>query len=360
MELEKQREAELLEERLTGGIHVCANLSPIPDTSEAEDDRVILPESFIEQLSKQNAFSMGPAAFRLRHAESGQWTHCGVREFTASEGNIILPEKVVQSLFGSDGIPSGAILELKYVRLPKVKSVKLQPLENRFYSIENVKLMLEDNLKHHTTLSIEDIVTVWFRGQKYHVKVSAMQPEDRGSLIDTDVEVDLDESVEYKQHLEKEAAQSANVAPSGHVLGSSSGVTKTSVPAESTPSVFQFPKDAQTASVPPMPSTEDVPLEPEAGLEGVVTCKFRISGGNITRRFNQSEPWKYVFAFLRSEAALGKKPQLSTLCEAGKVLTLTTRFPNRVFIETDDMIQNGATLSDSAVTSAIDFIVANV
>jgi hypothetical protein len=383
LELEQKLEDDLLEQQLTGGIACASDLTALPDTLGAEDDRVILPQTFFEELNRQDAFPIGPAFFQLTAKASGRVTHCGVREFTAAEDSVVLPQKVVDSLFGSVGLPTGqeARVTIKYIRLPKVTHVKLQPLENNFYGLENMKLMLEDNLKHHSTLTVGDVVTVWHRGHKYTLRVSTMLPAQMGTLIDTDVEVDLDESVEWQEHVRHTAAAEALTAPVSHVLGgaativtsansatSAAGVGVATVPSTATAasagvgSVFKFPTTSQATPSIQGPSIP-VPAEPELGAEGVINSKFRIAGGNLTRRFLKSDHLRVLFAYLRSEACSGANSQLSSMCTAGNVLQLTTRFPSRVITETDDAVVGegmDSTLELAGIISPIDFIVGMV
>lgn len=357
-EEERRVELQLAEDVLTGGVKCSGDLSAVLDTSGSEDDRVLLPQSYFDTLMQQDAFSGGAASFRLTSG-SGITTHCGVREFTAMEDTIVLPQKVFDSLFGEAG--TAGTVTAKYIRLPKVTQVKLQPKQNSFYSIENVKLMLEDNLKHHSTLTVGDIVTVWYRGQRYTLTVSAMQPEPQGSLIDTDVEVDLDESVEYKQHIQKEeevAKLAAAAAPSGHVLGSAAGPRTASAHTtvfRKLDSAGQTPHTSDPVA--PVLISTPIPPEPISGFDGAINCKFRIMGGSITRRFMKSDSVAVLFAYLRSVASLDGNLHLRDMCGPCKVLQLTTRFPNRVIVETDASVGAGLTLSDADITSSIDFIV---
>lgn len=367
LEAEVKLEQELIEQQLTGGIKCGGLLTVSMDTSGAEDDRVILPETYFEDLNKQDAFSIGPAFFQLKSLHTGKVTHCGVREFTAMDETVVLPEKVALSLFGPDGVPESygapSNVEIKYVRLPKITNVKLQPLENRFYSLENVKLMLEDNLKHHSTLTVGDVVKVWHRGQKYTLKVSAMQPTDKGSLIDTDVEVDLDESVEYREHMRKQSETEALSAPVGKTLGSAS--SSQSTPGTSGPATAADTNATSILSIPtgsrPIASIQgpniEVPSEPIVGEDGVINCKFRIAGGSLTHRFLKSDQLCLLFAYLRSIAITNQNNSLSGMCETGKILQLTTRFPHRMIAETDDLVSKGATLESAGISSPIDFIV---
>jgi hypothetical protein len=66
-----------------------------------------------------------------------------------------------------------------------------------------IKTCFEQNLKLNTTLALNDVLSVWYHGTKHDVKVIDIKPENACRIIDTDIEVDFDVSVEYKEHLLK-------------------------------------------------------------------------------------------------------------------------------------------------------------
>ena len=231
-ELEEVRQADAAakaqaEFRLTAGINF-QELALEPFLLEsAEDDKVTLPEAALQALSQTDAFSLGVVMFRI--SAGAATTHCGVREFSAPEGRIGLPIKVVESLLRrpvptnqADPTHSQTLSQLgrvaiKYVRLPTARFARLQPLHNLFSSVAAVKEVLEQNLRFHTTLTAGDLVTIWFRGTAHALCVvevrHARAAGDKGadsdmsdeptaggcSLVDTDVEIDLDVSQEYQQ-----------------------------------------------------------------------------------------------------------------------------------------------------------------
>lgn len=155
------------ENMLTGGVKFSHNLKPY--LIEGEDDKVILPEACLTELTQQDAFGRGALSFQLSHAISGlmtednRITHCGVREFSAPEGSIGIPPKVLASITAGD-IATLNALQIKFVLLPKCTFAKLQPKHNNFIEVGPVKQCLEENLRFHTTLSVGDQLTVWYRG----------------------------------------------------------------------------------------------------------------------------------------------------------------------------------------------------
>ena len=222
--IEMERQLHEQEElRLTGGVSFTHILQPYK--IDGEDDKVILPEDCLTELSNQDAIGKGALMFRLqilnpamvkgarikpllrsqadvtstadmditsdhnndapfessdgRLTSMGVVTHCGVREFSSNAGSIGLPKKVLDTLFENTISNSGSHensniaeeslavtkIHIKYVLLPKCTFAKLQPKYHRFFDVIPVKLMLEENLRFHSTLSMGDILTVWYRGE---------------------------------------------------------------------------------------------------------------------------------------------------------------------------------------------------
>lgn len=233
-------------------------------------------------------------------------------------GTIGLPPKVMSSLWDENPVTS---VSIKYVKLGKISYVKLQPTFNTFFKVEQVKMVLEDNLKFHSTLTLGDIITVWYRGKAHPLKVIEMKPCEKGILLDTDVEVDLDNSLENKRIMDEEAASeealSKGDSDNGYKLGgyklSSSSTIRSNKEAESSISPHGAPEPVQI--------TPALPLEPELDAEDVVSIRVRTLAGNtINRRFYRKQPFIHLFEFASVEMKVEKK-----------VLQLSTRFPNRVF-----------------------------
>lgn len=346
-ELERQEELQRLENELTGGINCSGALTLVVDSSGSEDDRIILPQSFFDKLNTQDAFSRGISYFRVVARSSEKITHCGVREFTAPEGTVIAPQKVIDSIFGAETSDLGVFV--KYVRLPKVTLVKFQPVENRFYGLEDVKLILEENMRHHSALTLGDVVTIWHRGKKYLLKVTHILPEAQGSLIDTNVEVDFEESVEHKAHQSTSEATNSQVQ-GGHILGSSNS----SIVGTSNQTASALPSAAPVSIHSPV----SIPEEPVASGDAV-QYKFRIQGKNLSRRFLKTDPVANLFEYLRYIALSSDSGPLRSLCDQGKTLQLTSRFPTRVIVEGSPELASGRTIEEYGLCSPIDFFVGN-
>lgn len=82
--------------------------------------QILLPPSAGRTLMDQDAPKNGPMFFRLATA-GGSTTHAGVLEFSAAEGFVALPRKVIRSLWGPNATEASCDgkVTVTYVRLPK-------------------------------------------------------------------------------------------------------------------------------------------------------------------------------------------------------------------------------------------------
>lgn len=64
-------------------------------------DKIILPARLGHEFMKQNAHELGVAFWRIS-ARDGRSTAASVLEFSAPDGVVMLPPKVVHSLWGLD------------------------------------------------------------------------------------------------------------------------------------------------------------------------------------------------------------------------------------------------------------------
>ena len=113
--IKRETEEKLAEERdellvadrlLTGGITFLED-HLAPYLIEGEDDKIILPESCLIELNQLDVFvGKGPVLLRLRRSclssETEEYTHCGIREFSAKPGTIGIPSKILHSILSRD------------------------------------------------------------------------------------------------------------------------------------------------------------------------------------------------------------------------------------------------------------------
>lgn len=357
-EEQQRKERELV---LTGGISFEETyLATCND--ELEEDKIILPESALGTLSSQDAFSNGVMLFTISRLDAkgnvSSTTHCGVREFSAPEGNIVLSRKVIDSLSTIDEVDTlldpasiSMRIRIKYVRMTKLEYVKLRPIDNRFSTIVPIKNMLTENLIKHATLTKGDVLSVWYRGEEHKLRVIETKPEDHGSLIETDLEVDLDVSEEFSRKFEDEQSAKQKKIAFGDSNGSSnSGNSKndSTSPMETSKGYSLGSSVVPPTQAPSATSSSqheyDLGTEPLQDAQGVITCKIKTPSGQLlSRRFLRDDKFENLF-FYSSER----------LTEAGmqdgqpERITLATRYPSKVYTMSET--RGGKTFEDIGIT----------
>ncbi|KAL0481776.1 ubiquitin fusion degradation protein 1 [Acrasis kona] len=115
-------------------------------------DRIILPHSLANKLLEKDD-STSPLLFELRSSIDPklQKYYCGVSEFSAPEGNVIVPDYILKEMF----LPEGSALFIRSVLLPVGTRIKIQPHSSDFYNrIVNHEKALTTCLEKHSCLSV--------------------------------------------------------------------------------------------------------------------------------------------------------------------------------------------------------------
>ena len=123
--------------------------------------------------------------------------HMGVLEFTAHEGEILLPDW----LMGSLSIKEEDLVSVESVSLPVGKYVKILPLEPTFLSLTNPRAVLEHNFSRFSALTKGSTIGILHNACLYHIKIIDISPQNQSftgcdaiSIIDVDIQLELDES----------------------------------------------------------------------------------------------------------------------------------------------------------------------
>jgi hypothetical protein len=211
--------------------------------------------------------------------------------------------------WGAFDLPD-VLVEITMVDLPKGKRCVLMPTEaaiqNGFYALKDVKLVLEQSLvRTRATLSVGDVVHTWHRGVKFDLVVASVTPSTFHAIscINTDLEVDF-EAPNKSTEAESMASVPLPVAERGHVLSSQQ-------PAE-TP-INSLSETGQDV----------IELQPEPPVdqkEGICTIQIQADGTTGRRRFDANvATLQDLFLFASTIAK----------CDV-KHINLVTRFPRRV------------------------------
>ena len=126
----------------------------------------------------------------------------GVLDYgTIESGSIGLPSGVMEAL-GMDG---GEEVRVSYAALPSATKMTLKPRMNDFardFVNEDVREVLERVMMGRSAATIGDEVRVERGERRYELEVTAVEPDDGHgavSLLETDVEVELEPSEEYER-----------------------------------------------------------------------------------------------------------------------------------------------------------------
>ena len=171
-------------------------------SSELEKgDKIILPQSALNELSRMEV--QYPMLFRLTNAkQESQQTHCGVMEFSATEGNCYIPHWMMQNLL----LSPGDLLRVDNVSLPKATHVKIRPQSVDFIELSNPKAVLESALRKFSCLTQNDQICVPYNGKNYYLDIREVRPGNACSIIETDVNLDFEKPVGYKEPAPKAPA----------------------------------------------------------------------------------------------------------------------------------------------------------
>jgi ubiquitin fusion degradation protein 1 len=322
-QVRQQEEAE--EMRLTGGVRFCHVLTPFE--VNGDDDKVLLSEDCLTELTQQDVFEKRPALFQLQVGLSSgevRVTHCGVREFSAATGSIGLPPKVLNSLGGD--LNNISKLQIKYVVLAKCSYAKLVPQE-RFFEVGSVKRCLEENLQLHSTLTEGDVLTVWYRGQAYRLVVSELRPERQVSLLDSDVLTDL------------ELAPPSTATAAQSTLPATTSGSATPVRPSTTTGTTQISPQSVDMTLPAfLQQSALLEPEPEPSASAVLAARFKLPSGKLaTRRFLHSISLQQMMLYVWQ--------QLGGQAVDAQLLQISTRFPARSFTVVD-ALDSARTLVD--------------
>ena len=139
-------------------------------------------------------------------------THCSVLAFDAPEGQILLPPKVAQCLWGASSPAWGQTVSVRFKVLPKAIGATLQPVKSFADEVApNVRDLLEEELERHCTLTVGDSFTV---AGGVEVRVRELLPAEAVSLVDTEIAVSLLPSVENEEGVRE--AEARRVAAQEH------------------------------------------------------------------------------------------------------------------------------------------------
>ncbi|EIE20461.1 hypothetical protein COCSUDRAFT_43901 [Coccomyxa subellipsoidea C-169] len=311
----------------------------------AAAEAVLLPASVGDDLMRQDAPKNGAQLFEIA-SSSGNTTHAGaslcrlmlelqpkrplcVLAFTAAEGTIGMPPQVARNAFG-DGAsvsPEGATVDVLYRRLPKGEYVRFQPWSADFQREVggDVRAVLEAALERHSTLSEGDWISVPFAGTAFDLTVQKLRPGRAVSVIDTEMEAEVEPSLETEQRLAQEEAARAEAdrRREQELAAMAQEALRQAAEAEEREKAEQAALSQAAVDLERLRQEKAAALPPEPPAdEAVTSCLIRLpNGARFSRRFRASDPLLHLFDFVDAQEGAGEGPGS---------YRLVAQFPRRV------------------------------
>lgn len=266
-------------------------------------DKVRLPKSAGDALMSQDAPKNGAMLFQLS-TSAGRSLHAGVLDFSAVPGTIGVPEHLIRNLWGlttGDGQCHGHVI-VTYKRLPKGTYVRFQPRSAGFQEEvgEGVEQVLQAAMFTHSTLTQGEWVQVSHAGTLHDLRVLALKPQAAVSVIETDLEAEVDPSVETEEKLraEEEAARQRLEAIQKAEEDNIREAMQDANLREQAHADRERIRQEKEALLPPEPT--------DNAEQPTVSCLFRMPDGTrASRRFLQSQPAQLLFDYADAKGAGG-------------------------------------------------------
>jgi ubiquitin fusion degradation protein 1 len=138
-------------EELEGGGKIIMPTSALEELSafDIEHSAEIPHPNFLKNWKHVSTPHSAPMIFEIS-TEKGKRTFCGVEEFTAPEGNVVVPQWVMKNLDAAEK----SSLQVRRVDLPSGIFLKLQPHSTDFLEVNDPKAMLEWVLPRFVVLCV--------------------------------------------------------------------------------------------------------------------------------------------------------------------------------------------------------------
>ena len=239
------------------------------------EDKAQLPASASASVGASRS---GRAHFKVARGE--RRTHVGVLDYgTIDSGSIGLPSGVMEAL----GMEGGEEVRVSYAALPSATKMTLKPRMNDFardFVNEDVREVLERVMMGRSAATIGDEVRVERGERRYELVVTAVEPDDGHgavSLLETDVEVELEPSEEYERVTAEIAARETRRKE--EFEKAKEALAEREREKARVVEAFEARKRALVESIKPEPS------EPR-GTPGIFVLRFSLPNGAVkTRRF---------------------------------------------------------------------------
>lgn len=193
--------------------------------------KILLPNSALDLLLRMNI--QYPMLFKLTNLAVQKVTHCGVLEFSAPEGQAILPHWMMEQL----NLCDGDTVRIESATVPKATFAKLKPMSLEFLNISNPKAVLEVELRKYACLTKNDRIPTSYAGQTLEFLVVDVKPANSVCIIECDVNLDFDAPEGYVEQ-PRQATPAVNAKPPAPPASAFAGHGQAAKAASPTTTIF--------------------------------------------------------------------------------------------------------------------------
>lgn len=194
-----------------------------------------------------NTSASGIAVFRVRPVGSKNNKDCYVcvKEFSANDEHIIIPTTLFNTL---ECEPTSTVV-IEYVSPPKAINIRLKPVNNTFYDIEDIKSMLEITIqKNYPVIRIGQYINVNYFDEIIPVEITHIEPSNLCTTIDTDVEVEFENIGRANENGITESDHECEIVEGPKKKPLFSSIRNTRIVKKETDSIMQTETEVSTVS----------------------------------------------------------------------------------------------------------------
>jgi hypothetical protein len=166
-----------------------------------------LPQSVLIEFNQSKDFDkINPPYYFQIESSFGTHSYCGVLDFTADEGFVLIPNSILKYMIveGSD------FVTIKYIgNIPKGDYVQIEPLDKQIFDIPELDKYLENVLSKYCLLNHGQVVDCEYNGEIYKIKIKDIKAKFEFEIplidiVNTDIKIDI-----FNKFLEEELKQKA-------------------------------------------------------------------------------------------------------------------------------------------------------
>lgn len=175
----------------------CSSQSEEVTNRCRHSNKILLPPNVLHELMTRDLFKENDIMFfKVINKKIEFGNVCSVHEFTASPGICHVPYHIMEYL----AITEGENIEIEKISPPTGTYVKLRPHKTAFIELSNPKAILEKIMcEDYPVITQGQTIAINYKGlgKVFRIDIMETQPAEVISIIDTDLNVDFDEPIDY-------------------------------------------------------------------------------------------------------------------------------------------------------------------